>query len=76
MYNEGDAVRLLHGVSPETESFWPGAGQRRIPMNSVGAVVAVYDADPLAIAYEVEFVAADGETLGIVMLNDSDITPA
>lgn len=76
MYKEGDAVKLLQGVSPGTRSFWVGAGKDEIPENSVGAVVSVYNVDSPATAYEIEFVAADGETLGIVTLHDSDIAPA
>ncbi|WP_459546036.1 DUF4926 domain-containing protein [Nocardia sp. X0981] len=75
MYKEGDAVKLLQGVSPGTRAFWVGSGRDEIPENSVGAVVAVYNVESLATAYEVEFVAADGETLGIVTLHDSDIAP-
>lgn len=76
MYKEGDAIKLLREVSSGTRHFWLGTGKDEIPANSVGAVVAVYDVESLATAYEVEFVAADGETLGIVTLHDSDIAPA
>ncbi|MFI9536816.1 DUF4926 domain-containing protein [Nocardia fusca] len=43
--------------------------------HSVGAVVAVYGAEPREVSYEVEFVAANGETLGVVTLNETDLVP-
>ncbi|MFI5716497.1 DUF4926 domain-containing protein [Nocardia sp. NPDC051750] len=68
-------MKLLHAVSPETKPFWPGIGGQEIPENTVGAVVSVYGTSPLNVVYEVEFVADDGETLGIVTLSGSDIQP-
>ncbi|MEU1522405.1 DUF4926 domain-containing protein [Nocardia rhamnosiphila] len=75
MYSEGDAVKLVHAVSPETREFWPESGDEEIPARSVGAVVAVYGAESREVSYEVEFVADDGETLGVVTLNETDIIP-
>ena len=76
MYDEFDVVKLRHEVSSETRDFWPGIGGDRIPEGSVGAIVAVYGTQTSNIAYEVEFVAEDGTTYGLVTLKDSDIVPA
>lgn len=75
MYSEGDVVKLTHAVSPETRDFWPESGSGEIPVDTVGAVVAVYGSDSGDASYEVEFVAADGATLGVVTLTENDIRP-
>lgn len=75
MYNEGAVVELLRALSPDSGSFWPEVGGHEILAGAVGAVVAVYGTAPLEVYYEVEFVAEDGSTLGILTLSDSDIAP-
>ncbi|MBF6351958.1 DUF4926 domain-containing protein [Nocardia flavorosea] len=75
MFSEGDVVKLAHVVSPETRHFWIESGSGEIPADTVGAVVAVYRSDSGESSYEVEFVAADGATLGVVTLTENDIRP-
>ncbi|MFI9536827.1 DUF4926 domain-containing protein [Nocardia fusca] len=68
-------MRLVRAVSPETRDFWPESGSGEIPADTVGAVVAVYGSGSRHASYEVEFVAADGATLGIVTLTENDVRP-
>ncbi|MFI5717556.1 DUF4926 domain-containing protein [Nocardia sp. NPDC051750] len=44
-----------------------------MPAGSIGAVVAVYGIAPPEVSYDIEFVAEDGGTIGIVTLTASDL---
>lgn len=60
MYKEHDVVVLRRDL--------PDSG---LVTGDVGAVVGVYASG----GYEVEFTAADGDTLAVVTLTDKDIRP-
>lgn len=73
MYQENDVVRLVHGVYADSPTRWPDAPSTDLAPGSVGAVVMVLGDGE---AYEVEFVADDGTTLGLLTLTDSDLESA
>lgn len=76
MFREHDVVRLKHGVPAEGPQGWPGAPSAALQAGTLGTIVAIYENDPTDHAYEVEFVAADGSTIGLLTLTDSDLEPA
>jgi hypothetical protein len=76
MFREHDVVRLKHGVPAEDLQGWPGVSSAALQAGTLGTIVAVYENDPTDHAYEVEFVASDGSTLGLLTLTDSDLEPA
>jgi hypothetical protein len=76
MFREHDVVRLTRSVSAESPQAWPGISSTALDAGTVGTIVTVYENDPTDNAYEVEFVAPDGSTLGLLTLTDSDIEPA
>jgi len=73
MFREHDVVRLKHGVSAEDPQRWPDVPSTALQAGTRGTVVIVYENGPGDHAYEVEFVAADGSTVGLLTLTDSDI---
>jgi uncharacterized protein DUF4926 len=76
MFHEHDVVRLKHSVPAENPKGWPGVPSTALQAGTLGTIVTVYENDPTHHAYEVEFVAPDGSTLGLLTLTDSDIEPA
>lgn len=75
MFREHDVVRLTHSVPAESLQGWPGVSSTALQAGTTGTIVMVYENDPTDRAYEVEFVAPDGSTLGLLTLTDSDIEP-
>ena len=76
MFREHEVVRLKHSVPAESTQGWPGVSSMALQAGTLGTIVAVYEDDPTDHAYEVEFVAADGSTLGLLTLTDSDLETA
>lgn len=76
MFREHDVVRLKHGVSAENPQGWPGMPSTALQAGILGTIVMVYENGPADHAYEVEFVAADGSTVGLLTLAESDIESA
>jgi hypothetical protein len=70
MFQENDVVRLVRGVATDSSTRWPGIPSTALVAGSVGTVVMVLGDGE---AYEVEFVAEDGMTLGLLTLTDSDL---
>jgi hypothetical protein len=76
MFREHEVVRLNHDVPANSPQGWPGISSTALQAGALGTIVAVYENDPTDRAYEVEFVAADGSTIGLLTLTDSDLEPA
>jgi uncharacterized protein DUF4926 len=76
MFRGHDVVKLKLSVGAENPQGWPGVSSTAVQAGTLGTIVAVYENDPTDHAYEVEFVAPDGSTLGLLTLADSDIEPA
>lgn len=76
MFREYDVVRLKHGVPAEDPQAWAGVPSTALQAGASGTIVAVYENDQADHTYEVEFAAADGSTLGLLTLTDSDIESA
>jgi hypothetical protein len=75
MFREHDVVRLAHSVPAESLQGWPGVSSTALQAGAVGTIVMVYENGPADCAYEVEFVAPDGSTLGLLTLTAADIEP-
>jgi hypothetical protein len=73
MFREHDVVRLKRGLAAENPQGWPGVLSSALEAGIKGTVVAVYGNGTADRAYEVEFVAEDGSTVGLLTLTDSDI---
>jgi hypothetical protein len=73
MFREHDVVRLKRGLAAENPQGWPGVPSAALEAGTRGTIVAVYGNSPADHAYEVEFVAEDGSTAGLLTLTDSDI---
>lgn len=76
MFHELDVVKLKHGVAADSPNGWPSMSSTTLQEGATGTIVAVYENDSTSHAYEVEFVAPDGSTLGLLTLTESDIEPA
>ncbi len=63
MYNEYDVVKLREDRDEDG-----------LKKGTIGAVLIVHDADP--VAYEVEFCDSEGFTLALLTLKDDDLSPA
>lgn len=72
MLHENDVVALVHDIPADTGTRWPGTPPALLKCGSIGAVVAVYG-DEASHEYEVEFVAANGSTLALLTLGETDI---
>jgi hypothetical protein len=75
MFHEYEVVKLKRGLLAENTEGWPGAPSMALQAGTLGTIVVVYENDWTGNAYEVEFVAADGSTLGLLTLTDSDLEP-
>jgi hypothetical protein len=74
MFHEHDVVRLKHSVPAGDAHGWPAVPSMALQAGTLGTIVVVYQNDPTDHAYEVEFVAPDGSTLGLLTLTDSHRT--
>jgi len=74
MYTEGDTVRTLRNLVAKHPASWPGIQNEKLPEGSLGAILMTYgDGDGIDSDYEVEFVAADGSTKGLLTLKESEL---
>jgi Domain of unknown function (DUF4926) len=75
LLHEHDVVQLAHPVPENSSTAWPGTPSTPLEAGDVGTIVAIYTNDPIAPAYEVEFVDGTGKTRSLLTLAEDDIEP-